>query len=218
MIRRCICFLSLLGAFALPLGGKLCAAPVNFFANLSPVNNSGVNGTASLTLDGNSLTVLINATGLEVGQIHPQHIHGFVNGNASSTNFTDFNSNGLIDEFESELATGPAILPLTNSADFMANPLTDFPTTSDGSLSFSQTYTLTNDMLAALNPINRRAIVLKGITENGTYNPMLPVAAGLIQSSGGGPPSGIPLPPAAWAAVVTIFGFVAPRMRRRRPV
>ena len=109
MIRRCICFLSLLGAFALPLGGKLCAAPVNFFANLSPVNNSGVNGTASLTLDGNSLTVLINATGLEVGQIHPQHIHGFVNGNASSTNFTDFNSNGLIDEFESELATGPAI-------------------------------------------------------------------------------------------------------------
>src|SRR5207244_611283 len=97
------------------------------------------------------------------------------------------------------------------SADFMANPLTDFPATSDGSLSFSQTYTLTNDMLAALNPINRRAIVLKGITENGTYNPMLPVAAGLIQSSGGGPPSGIPLPPAAPGPVVGVRGAVARR-------
>jgi hypothetical protein len=216
MIRRCICCISLLGAFALPLG-KLHAAPVNFFANLSPVNDSGVTGTASLTLDGNSLTVLINATGLEVGQIHPQHIHGFVDGNASSKNFTDFNNNGLIDEFESELATGPAIFPLTNSADFMANPLTDFPTTSDGSLNFSQTYTLTDDMLAALNPDNRRAIVLKGITEGGTYNPMLPVAAGLVQSAGG-PPNGIPLPPAAWAAAVTIAGLVVPRMRRQRPI
>src|SRR5206468_4274488 len=126
-----------LNAFALPFGVAQ-SAPVNFLAHLSPVNNSGVTGTASLSLNGNDLTVVISATGLEIGQIHPQHIHGFVDGRHSSIDATDFNSNGRIDDFEAELATGPVILPLTNSADFQSNPLTDFPTTSAGTLNFMQ--------------------------------------------------------------------------------
>jgi hypothetical protein len=191
------------------------SAPSNFLAALSPVNNSGVSGTASITLNGNDLTVVINATGLETGQIHPQHILGFVNGQASSVSFSDFNSNGLIDSFEADLATGPAILPLTNSADFQANPLTDFPITSNGTLNFTQTYVLAADMLASLSPLNTRAIELQGLSVNGTYNPELPVAAGLVQDAGGGN-NGIPLPPAAWTALVTVAAIAAPRMLRRR--
>src|SRR5687768_9669915 len=54
-------------------------------AYLSPLNNSGVSGMATLTLDGNMLTVMIEASGLTPNQVHPQHIHGFTEKNKNAT-------------------------------------------------------------------------------------------------------------------------------------
>ena len=49
-----------------------------FAVDLDPLNESGVDGTATLVLNDaeQTLTVQISATGLEPGMVHPQHIHG----------------------------------------------------------------------------------------------------------------------------------------------
>ena len=39
------------------------------------MNSSGVTGTGMVTLDGNSATVMIEATGLLAGAPHAQHFH-----------------------------------------------------------------------------------------------------------------------------------------------
>lgn len=46
-----------------------------FMAELNEQNDSGASGTATLTLDGNMLTVKINSDGLVPGAPHAQHIH-----------------------------------------------------------------------------------------------------------------------------------------------
>ena len=47
-----------------------------FTAELVPLNNSGVSGTATFNLEGNSLTVTINARGLEASQVHAAQLRG----------------------------------------------------------------------------------------------------------------------------------------------
>ena len=70
--------LLLVSAFALP---SSAFAVTSFSAILDPLNNSGVNGIANLTLDGNILKVNLIATGLEPNQLHVAHIHGKLDAN-----------------------------------------------------------------------------------------------------------------------------------------
>ena len=55
--------------------------PVNYdgtyYSELNQFNDSGASGTAMLMLDGDQLTVEIEASGLTPDQTHLQHIHGF---------------------------------------------------------------------------------------------------------------------------------------------
>src|SRR3954447_23939659 len=51
-----------------------------FVTLLLPENNSGAAGVARVTLDGNTLTVDVVASGLTPGEPHPMHIHGFLDG------------------------------------------------------------------------------------------------------------------------------------------
>ena len=51
-----------------------------FFADLNELNNSEAEGGALLLLRGNRLTVVTAARGVEAGQVHLQHIHGFADG------------------------------------------------------------------------------------------------------------------------------------------
>src|SRR4051812_18715252 len=102
------------------------AAPVNFKATFATANNSGVTGTAQLSLDGNALTVSIQANGLEPGQVHAQHIHGFADGRPSVlpppvlTPQIDTNQNGLLDDPEAEALVGPPLVTLTLSGNTKA--------------------------------------------------------------------------------------------------
>jgi hypothetical protein len=142
-------------------------------ASLSSLNSSGVSGTAHLSLEGNMLTVTINAMGLEPGKTHVHHTHGFTDNNRNSTCPTtalDTNGDGLIDLGESVPAYGPVIL------DFGALPVDAM-----GNASYTETYTVN----ASLMPLQNRAIVLHGLTVNGTYMVTLPVACGQIQSTSG---------------------------------
>jgi hypothetical protein len=139
-------------------------------AILSSLNNSGVNGTATLWLEGNMLTVKIEASGLEVGKPHPHHIHGFTENNRNSTCPTtalDTNGDGLIDLGESVPAYGPVVL------DFGLLPATD----AMGNVSYTKMFTVN----ASLMPLQNRAIVLHGLTVGGNYIATLPIACGQVQ-------------------------------------
>lgn len=147
----------------------------DYVVHLEELNDSGVEGTVRLSLDGDQLTVSVQATGLEPNMLHPQHIHGFtVENMGNARNATcptmefDTNDDGLVDLGEGVPAYGPVLLSLT-----------PFPTAdSDGNVSFEQTYTVDRKMLG---PLQKRAIVLHGLTVEGTYVPTLPVACGPIQ-------------------------------------
>jgi Cu/Zn superoxide dismutase len=143
-------------------------------AALSPLNNSGVSGTAMLSLEGNMLTVTITAMGLEPGKTHVHHTHGFTDNTQNSTCPTtalDTNGDGLIDLGESVPAYGPVVL------DFGALPVDAM-----GNASYTKTYTVAPSLM----PLQNRAIVLHGLTVNGTYMVTLPVACGQIQSASNG--------------------------------
>jgi Cu/Zn superoxide dismutase len=140
-------------------------------ASLGALNNSGVHGTATLMLEGNMLTVSIEAMGLEAGKPHPQHIHGFMENNRNSTCPTsafDTNGDGLIDLGESVPAYGPILLDLAPmpTADAM------------GKVSYTKTFTINSNLL----PLQNRAIVLHGLTVNGQYIATLPVACGQVMA------------------------------------
>lgn len=137
---------------------------------LNPLNNSGVTGTAYLSLMGNMVTVTIEASGLEPNKLHPQHIHGFTESNKNSTCPTmaaDTNGDGLVDLGEGLPSYGPVLLNLT-----------PFPTAdANGEVHYTQTFTIDPSLL----PLQNRAIVLHGLTVGGVYMPTLPVACGQIQ-------------------------------------
>jgi len=141
-----------------------------YTVNLSELNNSGVSGTATLTLMGDKLEVHIQASGLEPDKAHPQHIHGFVENNKNSTCPTiaaDTNGDGLVDLVEGLPSYGPVLLTLSPT-----------PTAPDGTIDYKQTF----DMTADLRPLQNRAIVLHGLTVNGEYMATLPVACGMVMN------------------------------------
>jgi hypothetical protein len=88
-----------------------------FATDFTALNNSGVAGHAVLLLnqDAQTVTVDIQASGLEPGQMHIQHIHGF-NDDADSKSPTiaqDTDGDGFVELAEGLATYGPIQLNLT---------------------------------------------------------------------------------------------------------
>lgn len=181
------------------------ATVLNYQAPLTSLNGSGVTGMAYLTLNGDLLTVHINASGLVPDQPHAQHIHGTFDASGNPSDATtptmaqDANGDGFIEVTEGAATYGPILVPLT-----------PFPTAADGTIDFTQTYNLDSDIYfdspalgrAAtkddLFPLTFREIVLHGMVTPidianggldgqtffaaGTYVGTLPVASGEIMA------------------------------------
>lgn len=214
-------------AMACAMPAVAFAVPLLFESDLQPLNNSGVSGSAQLTLDGDSLTVEINATGLEPNQPHAQHIHGRfdADGNPmdsfSPTLAQDTDGDGFVELLEGLVTYGPIIVPLTSPP---GGALEDFPTAPAGTIDFSQTYDLTDPTtfaggfdMADLMPLDFREFVLHGLTVpasegigtdgevDGTagYKGVLPVASGTIVAVQSVPePSSVVLLMLGFAAVL----------------
>ncbi|MER2997957.1 hypothetical protein [Pontibacter populi] len=145
-----------------------------YTANIMSLNDSGVSGTATLTLEGDQLTVHIMATGLEPGMVHPQHIHGFMDSNQNAVcppMSADTDGDGLVELGEGVPFYGPVLLPLE-----------PFPTAPDGSINYTQTFTVS----AGILPLQNNVIVLHGMTVDGEYWPTLPVACAAIKVANNG--------------------------------
>lgn len=157
-----------------------------FTAQLSSLNNSGVSGEATITVENNTLTVNIWADGLEPNRVHPQHIHGFKDDKRNSTcpsPSADTNGDGIVDLIEGLPSYGPVLLELYI-------PVDEFPVAdADGKIHYERTFELGEVEFeeegqvisyADLKPLQNRAIVLHGMTVNGEYIATLPVACGQI--------------------------------------
>ncbi len=163
-------------AFAMPLAyasvdhddkhGK-----AKYVVDLEPLNNSGVYGEVELKLKKNKLHIEIEASGLEPGKIHPQHIHGHDKPvkNATCPGIeADSNADGVISVQEGLPAYGPIILPLV-----------PFDLVDDGgNLEYQASFTVKT---GTLQPLHKRVIILHGMTVGGSYIPSLPIACGEIR-------------------------------------
>lgn len=152
-------------------GSPLAQAKTEYDVAFVPLNSSGVNAEAEVELHGKTLKVFIEASGLEIGKPHPQHIHGHSDSSINSScpdSSADQNADGLVSVGEGLPSYGPIILPL--------NPfnLVDH----NGNLSYELEVSIKP---ADLRPLHKRTIVLHGMSINGEYIASLPVACGEIR-------------------------------------
>lgn len=88
-----------------------------FATSFTALNNSGVTGGAAIVLDraSHTVTVEIDATGLEPNQVHPQHIHGFLDDTKSHspTLAQDTDHDGFVELGEGLAKYGQILLNLS---------------------------------------------------------------------------------------------------------
>lgn len=92
----------------------------NYSVELEPLNDSGVSGTALLTLRGNELTVRVEAEGMVPNSPHAQHIHGSTDRAhdfVCPTMADDKNGDGVLTVTEGTPKYGDINISLTTSGD-----------------------------------------------------------------------------------------------------
>lgn len=156
-----------------------------YATEFTALNNSGVDGYALLFADerNQTLTVHISADGLEPGQVHAQHIHGFMDDtdSKSPTIAQDSDRDGFVELGEGLATYGPIQLNLTlnpeNSAHDHGTPDHDhtgaamFPTAdANGHLSYTETFRFDSSdpnaqaIFDGITPFEAKEIVLHGLT------------------------------------------------------
>ncbi|MDT0686677.1 hypothetical protein [Autumnicola psychrophila] len=161
----------------------------NYKACLKDLNDSGAVAFSYARLEGNTLYTSVLAYNMEVGQRHPQHIHGFTVGtDANEDNATcpdmgnDTNGNGFVEIGEGAPYYGPVQLSLVQEdGNFpLANP-------GMGMYFYERTFTLTNADLELVTPLDKKVTVLHGLSvdldgagtaDDDDYEGSLPVACG----------------------------------------
>jgi hypothetical protein len=158
-------------------GAGLAATPPQathrYSAYIAELNGSGVSGTVDLQVTGATLTVSIDVTGLEPDRRHFQHIHGEPGVPATCPTAADANTSGVITLTEATTRIGPLAF------DIQPYPLPD----KHGALRWSRTFTLEPWEQQATAPWTEHVVVFHGMTHNGAYDQLLPVACGSIQPS-----------------------------------
>lgn len=156
-----------------------------FATTFTALNNSGVAGRTLLALDieQGTLTIDIRARGLEPGQVHIQHIHGFTDGTdaQSPTTLQDADHDGYVELGEGALQYGPILLNLsldpadsahdhgTDGHDHAANAL--FPTAdAHGRVHYQEVFRFdptdanAQAVLDSLLPLGAKEVVLHGLS------------------------------------------------------
>ena len=155
---------------------------------LAALNASGARGNATVSVEGNQVTVNIPATGLVANQPHAQHIH--IGGqNTCPSAGADQDGDGFISVAEGQPSYGPIMVSLTTEGDVSANSglaVERMPkANANGTVNYSRTFQLPEGVTAA--DIAKGVIVQHGIDPNRTgqydgdkkseLNPQLPFEA-----------------------------------------
>ena len=191
------------------MGGPLDGIRV-YATEFTALNNSGVHAHALLFLDkgAQTLTVHIRADGMEPGQVHAQHIHGFADDTDAKTPTIrqDDDLDGLVELLEGLQTYGPIQLNLTTEPgdreQLTGMTGITFPTAdANGVLRYTETFRFDRGdpnaqaIFEAITPLENKELVLHGLTlregqgrdapgvmdeADGTagYKGVLPVASG----------------------------------------
>ena len=156
-----------------------------YVTEFTALNNSGVHAHALLVLDkeAQALTVHIRAEGLEPGQVHAQHIHGFMDDTDARTPTIreDADGAGFVELAEGLVKYGPIQLNLTlNPEDSAHDHGTEghdhtgeamFPTADEnGVLRYTETFRFdrsdpnAQSIFDGITPLEAKEIVLHGLT------------------------------------------------------
>lgn len=137
--------------------------------NLEPLNKSGSQGTALVSVDGTKMTVKIEAKGLVPGQPHAQHIHGSTDGHdfhcpdASA----DKDGDGIVTTAEGLPSYGDINISLTTTGDTSKKSGLDVKrmplAKEDGTLSYSRTISVSQDVADHIKDLH---VVQHGIDPN----------------------------------------------------
>ena len=225
-MNTALCGLMAVGTFA-----AAAVAGPTYTVNLTPLNNSGVSGSATFEVSdsGDMLMVAVAATGLVPSVMHPQHIHGFEDASMNSMlpPASAAGDDGILTVPEGAPFYGAIRLPLITGG----TPI--FPTSSaDGTLSYTHIFSdaeaaassspaggVPIGSISDLFPLENREFVIHGVSVDGQYMATLPAAAGelVLVDNGGGGPAVVPLPNAALAGLATLglLGTVG-YVRRRK--
>ena len=180
-----------------------------YHADFTTLNNSGATGRVLAFVDQNAkeVTFDIRAVGMEAGQVHPAHVHGFADDSEamSPTIVRDTDTDGFVELAEGVPSYGPVQLNLTTQpgdAMQLTGMGATFPTAdANGMLSYKQTFSFANlgmegaSALEAISPLEAKEIVLHGLTlatsqgknggeADGTagYKAVLPVVSGELHA------------------------------------
>jgi hypothetical protein len=159
-----------IAAAAFPLLSMTAASAADggsYQADLTQLNQSGVSGTGMVTLDGNTATVTIEATGLLAGSPHAQHFHIGAQG-ACPTDADDTDGDGFVSVTEGGPFYGDIGTSLTTEGDTSPDSglaIDRFPT--DASESYSRTFEITDDVHKAFED-GTAVLVLHGIDKDGS--------------------------------------------------
>jgi hypothetical protein len=118
-------------------------------AHLSALNTtitgSQAVGEATFTIDGDSLTIAVNASGLPKDIEHWQHFHGFTDGRQATcpAQAADANGDGIIDVVETGVAAGTTMVPFSGDPVSMDVPHGTYPRASaTGTLRYQEMVSL----------------------------------------------------------------------------
>ena len=184
-MRRLVIPFILVLALAVP-ALVMARSGTTFRAQLHELNGSGVDGSISVTLTGNTMTVRFEATGLVANQPHLRHIHGKgVVDNLSNAGASDIQMSKCPNI--SADANGDGLIAFAEGlSDYggVAKDLGAFMT-ADGTFVSEATLTVSTAELQALLPrLERRAVVVHGMFVGTNYDVTLPVACGQLHAQG----------------------------------
>lgn len=150
-----------------------------YTATLGDLNSSGVSAVVMVSEnpDG-TLTVSVEAAGLEPNMPHAQHIHGFDSNTRPSTcpdETADTDGDGLVELAEGAPFYGGVLLTL--SMENGMAPMSD----ADGNLSYMRTFSA--EEASGLKVLQNREIVMHGATVEAEYWALLPVACGSLSTA-----------------------------------
>lgn len=148
-------------------------------ARLTELNDSGVTGHVNVLQKHGQVRVNLTGHGLEAGQVHAQHIHGFAGSDQEArcpTLDLDQDGDGLISFSEGLPAYGPVAITL--GAD---EPAGD-------AVSYSRAFTETDagEPVSELGELSDYVVIVHGRTVGGEYVPSLPVACAELNTAGQG--------------------------------
>ena len=143
----------------------------SYQADLGSVNESGVTGTGMVTLDGNTATVMIEASGLLAGSPHAQHFHFGALGECPANDLSDdADKDGFVSVAEAAKYYGAIGTSLTTTGDTSPDSglaVDRFPTAEGGSLEYERTFEVSDEVHAAFEA-GTAVLVVHGVDKDGS--------------------------------------------------